>query len=132
MKNLLIFILFPINLFAQQQIKTKASLNAVTVYNNGAQLLHTGSVNLPTGTSELLINNISGRINENSIQVGVSKDVTILAVQFNRDFLNSDATNPEIQKLNDSIKVASAEIIKTRNAKTVEEQTLLRPLQGNY
>lgn len=125
MKQLLIILLFPINLFAQQQVKTKATLESVTVYNNGAQLTHTGKVNLPAGTSEIVINNISGRVNENSIQVGVSSGVTILSVQFNKDFLNTDVANPEIKKLGDSVKIVSNELIKTRNAKTIEEQTLI-------
>ena len=125
MKRILITLLFPLSVFAQQQLKTKASLESVTVYNNGAQLTHTGKIMLPMGTSEIVINNISGRVNENSIQVGVSTGVTILAVQFNKDFLNTDAANPEIKKLNDSVKIVSAELTKTKNAKTIEEQTLV-------
>ncbi|MFD2289183.1 mucoidy inhibitor MuiA family protein [Pedobacter petrophilus] len=125
MKRILFALLFPISVFAQQQIKSKASLESVTVYNNGAQLSHMGKVNLPAGTSEIVINNISGRVNENSIQVGISGGVTILAVQFNRDFLNTDAANPEIKKLNDSIKIVTAAVTKTKNEKAVEEQTLL-------
>jgi uncharacterized protein (TIGR02231 family) len=125
MKRILFALLFPLSVFAQQQIKSKASLESVTVYNNGAQLSHIGKVNLPAGTSEIVINNISGRINENSIQVGVSGGVTILAVQFNRDFLNTDAANPEIKKLTDSVKLITADLIKTRNSKTIEEQTLV-------
>ncbi|WP_231464443.1 DUF4139 domain-containing protein [Pedobacter sp. Leaf132] len=125
MKRILIALLFPLSVFAQQQIKSKASLEQVTVYNNGAQLLHTGKINLPAGTSEIVINNISGRVNENSIQVEVSTGVTILAVQFNRDFLKTDAANPEIKLLNDSIRIVNAELSKTKNAKTIEEQTLI-------
>jgi len=124
MKKLLISFLFPLSVFAQQQIKTKAILESVTVYNNGAQLSHSGKISLPAGTSEIVINNISGRVNENSIQVSVSTGVTILAVQFNRDFLNTEAANPEIKKLSDSIKLVSSELIKTKNTKTIEEQTL--------
>ncbi|RZK19949.1 MAG: mucoidy inhibitor MuiA family protein [Pedobacter sp.] len=125
MKRILITLLFPLSVFAQQQLKTKASLESVTVYNNGAQLTHTGKIMLPAGTSEIVINNISGRVNENSIQVGVSTGVTILAVQFNKDFLNTDAANPEIKKLNDSVKIVSAELTKIKNTKTIEEQTLV-------
>jgi len=125
MKRFLTIFLFPLSVYAQQQIKSKAALESVTVYNNGAQLTHNGKVNLPSGTSEIVINNISGRVNESSIQVGVSAGVTILAVQFNRDFLNTDAANPEIKLLNDSIKTVNTELSKTKNAKTIEEQTLV-------
>ena len=124
MKQILITLLLPLNVFAQQQIKTKANLESVTVYNNGAQLTHSGTVNLPSGTSEIVINNISGRVNENSIQVGVSSGVTILSVQFNRDFLNTDAANPTVKLLSDSVKLISAALMKTKNSKTIEEQTL--------
>lgn len=124
MRNLLIALLLPLSAFAQQQIKTKANLERVTIYNNGAQLTHHGKINLPAGSSEVVINNISGRVNENSIQVGVSAGVTILAVQFNRDFLTTEAANPEIKKLDDSVKIVNTALIKTRNAKAVEEQTL--------
>ncbi|SER07541.1 DUF4139 domain-containing protein [Pedobacter rhizosphaerae] len=125
MKRIFICLLFPLSVFGQQQIKTKASLESVTVYNNGAQLTHKGNINLPMGTSEIVINNISGRVNENSIQVSVSPGVTILAVQFNKDFLNTYAANPEVKKLTDSIKIATAELTKTKNAKAIEEQTLV-------
>lgn len=124
MKQLLISLLFPLSVFAQQQIKTKATLENVTVYNNGALMSHKGKVSLSSGTSEIVINNISGKVNENSIQVSVSAGVTILAVQFNRDFLNTDAANPEIKKLSDSIKIVSTELTKTKNAKIIEEQIL--------
>lgn len=125
MRLFIITLLFPIGLCAQQQIKSKAILENVTVYNNGAQLTHKGKINLLAGTSEIAINNISGSVNESSIQVGVSAGVTILAVQFNRDFLNTDAANPEIKKLNDSVKILSNDLTKTKNAKTIEEQTLI-------
>jgi len=125
MKALTIILLFPLSLFAQQQIKSKAVLESVTVYNNGAQLSHKGNVNLPMGTSEVVINNISGRVNENSIQVGVSSGVTILSVQFNKDFLNTDAANPVLKKLNDSVKIVNDELIKTKSSKAIEEQTLV-------
>ena len=124
MKRILITLLLPLSVFAQQQIKTKANLESVTVYNNGAQLTHSGTINLPSGTSEIVINNISGRVNENSIQVGVSSGVTILSVQFNRDFLNTDAANPTVKLLSDSVKLISAALMKTKNSKTIEEQTL--------
>ncbi|WP_316804733.1 DUF4139 domain-containing protein [Pedobacter nototheniae] len=125
MKKLLFTLLFPLSLFAQQQVKSKAILESVTIYNNGAQLTHKGRINLPSGTSEIVINNLSGSVNENSVQVGVSSGVTILSVQFNRDFLTTDAENPTLKKLTDSIKIVSAELVKTKNSKTIEEQTLV-------
>jgi len=124
MKSLICALFLPFTLFAQQQIKSKANLQQVTIYNNGAQLIHNGKVALPSGTSEIIITNIAGRVNESSIQVGVSAGVTILSVQFNRDFLNSNDTNPAIIKLKDSIKYVTAAITKTENAKKIEEQTL--------
>jgi len=125
MKKLIIAFLLPLTAFAQQQLKSKATLVSATVYNNGAELNHTGNAQLPAGASTLTISNISGQINQNSIQVGISAGVTILSVQFNRDFLNADVADPAITKLNDSLKIISDELEKTKNYKAVEEQTLL-------
>ena len=125
MKKLLFTLLLPISLFGQQPIKSKAALERVTVYTNGAQLNHQGKVTIPAGTSEVVISNLSSSVNENSIQVGISAGVTILSLQYNRDYLNEKIENPTIRKLNDSIKIVSAQLTKTKNEKSIEEQTLI-------
>ena len=122
--------LFSANLFfAQKPIYTKAKVTAVKVYRNSAELQNTVSFSVPSGISEIVIGNISEEINEKTIQIGVnSKNISILSSQFTNDYstdFKMDTTNPQIKKVNDSIKIVENLISKNRieldaNKKAVE------------
>ena len=122
--------LFSANLFfAQKPIYTKAKVTAVKVYRNSAELQNTVSFSIPSGISEIVIGNISEEINEKTIQIGVnSKNISILSSQFTDDYstdFKMDTTNPQIKKVNDSIKIVENLISKNRieldaNKKAVE------------
>ena len=49
--------------FAQKPIFTSAKVKAATVYFNAAELTQTTSVNLPAGTSEIVIKNVANYMN---------------------------------------------------------------------
>lgn len=115
--------------FAQKPIYTKAKVTAVKVYRNSAELQNTVSLSIPSGISEIVIGNISEEINEKTIQIGVnSKNISILSSQFTSDYstdFKMDTTNPQIKKVNDSIKIVENLISKNRieldaNKKAVE------------
>ena len=115
--------------FAQKPIYTKAKVTAVKVYRNSAELQNTVSFSVPSGISEIVIGNISEEINEKTIQIGVnSKNISILSSQFTSDYstdFKMDTTNPQIKKVNDSIKIVENLISKNRieldaNKKAVE------------
>ena len=115
--------------FAQKPIYTKAKVTAVKVYRNSAELQNTVSFSIPSGISEIVIGNISEEINEKTIQIGVnSKNISILSSQFTSDYstdFKMDTTNPQIKKVNDSIKIVENLISKNQieldaNKKAVE------------
>ena len=115
--------------FAQKPIYTKAKVTAVKVYRNSAELQNTVSFSVPSGISEIVIGNISEEINEKTIQIGVnSKNISILSSQFTNDYstdFKMDTTNPQIKKVNDSIKIVENLISKNQieldaNKKAVE------------
>lgn len=115
--------------FAQKPIYTKAKVTAVKVYRNSAELQNTVNFSVPSGISEIVIGNISEEINEKTIQIGVnSKNISILSSQFTNDYstdFKMDTTNPQIKKVNDSIKIVENLISKNRieldaNKKAVE------------
>ncbi len=115
--------------FAQKPIYTKAKVTAVKVYRNSAELQNTVNFSVPSGISEIVIGNISEEINEKTIQIGVnSKNISILSSQFTDDYstdFKMDTTNPQIKKVNDSIKIVENLISKNRieldaNKKAVE------------
>ena len=125
----LLFLLSANLFFAQKPIYTKAKVTAVKVYRNSAELQNTVSFSVPSGISEIVIGNISEEINEKTIQIGVnSKNISILSSQFTDDYstdFKMDTTNPQIKKVNDSIKIVENLISKNRieldaNKKAVE------------
>ncbi|MGV3695843.1 DUF4139 domain-containing protein [Flavobacterium sp.] len=118
MKRLtLIFLIISGLSFAQKPIFTTAKVKAATVYFNAAELSHTTSVNLPAGTSEIVIKNVADYLNESTVQIGAPKTVTVLSVQFTQNYISEyeiDETNPVIKKVRDSISWTQKEIKKVK------------------
>ncbi len=98
-----------------QTYATNITLQSVTVYNNAAELSHTAKANVSNGTNEVIIKNVSNSVDENSIQVGASTDLTILSVAFVREFLTEVEKNPTFKKLKDSLLFATNELEVTRS-----------------
>ena len=76
-KLLLITVLVSAISFAQKPIFASAKVKAATVYFNAAELQQTTSVNLPVGTSEIVIKNVADYLNENTVQIGAPNSVTV-------------------------------------------------------
>ena len=126
-KILLITFLVSTITFAQKPIFTTAKVKAATVYFNAAELQQTTTVNLPIGTSEIVIKNVANTLNENTIQIGVPNTVTVLSAQFSDDYMSEyeiDETNPAIKKVRDSISYLTKEMQKIQNQINTENKTI--------
>ncbi len=113
--------------FAQKPIFTSAKIKSATVYSNSAELLQSASVTLPSGTSEIVIKNVADYVNENTIQIGAPANVTVLSVQFTRNFISEyeiDESNPMIKKVRDSIGLIEKEMGKIANEKVSYSKTI--------
>lgn len=125
---LLLTIMVSANLFAQKPIFTTATVKGATVYSNSAELIQTTSVNLPKGTSEIVIKNVADYLNENTVQIGAPNSLTVLSVQFTQNYISEyeiDESNPAIKKVRDSINWVQKELVsvqtqKNSHAKTIE------------
>lgn len=129
MKKILAFALFCFSAitFAQKPIFTSAKIKSVTIYSNSAELNHTASATIPSGTSEIVIKNIADYVNENTIQIGAPSNVTVLSVQFTRNFISEyeiDESNPIIKKVRDSIVLLQKEMGKIANEKVSYSKTI--------
>lgn len=114
-KNQILFIalIFSAFSYAQKPIFTSAKIKAATVYFNAAELTQNTSVNLPLGTSEVVIKNVANRLNQSTIQIGAPSTVTVLSVQFTNNYISEfevDESNPAIKKVRDSINLVKREI----------------------
>ncbi len=112
-------------LFAQKPIFTTAKVKAATVYFNAAELSQTATVNLPSGTSEIVIKNVADYLNESTVQIGAPNSVTVLSVQFTQNYISEyeiDEANPVIKKVRDSITWTQKEIKKVQIEKYSNQQ----------
>ena len=113
--------------FAQKPIFTSAKTKAATVYFSGAELSQTTSVNLPIGTSEIVIKNVADYLNESTVQIGAPNSVTVLSVQFTQNYISEyeiDESNPAIKRVRDSITFVQKEIKKIQIDKFSHQQTI--------
>ena len=112
---------------AQKPIFTSAKTKAVTVYFSGAEITQSTTVNLPVGTSEIVIKNVADYLNENTVQIGAPKNVTVLSVQFSDNYISEyelDESNPLIKKVQDSILYVQKELKKIQIDKNSHQQTI--------
>jgi len=112
---------------AQKPIFTSAKTKAVTVYFSGAEITQSTTVNLPVGTSEIVIKNVADYLNENTVQIGAPKNVTVLSVQFSDNYISEyelDESNPLIRKVQDSILYVQKELKKIQIDKNSHQQTI--------
>ena len=113
--------------FAQKPVFTTAKIKAATVYFNAAELTQNTSVNLPAGTSEIVIKNIANNLNQNTIQIGAPTSVTVLSVQYTNNYISEfeiDESNPAIKKINDSINWVKREIKRIQILNNSNKQTI--------
>lgn len=126
-KVTLLFFVFSSTLFAQKPIFTTAKVKNATVYFNGAELNQNTTVNIPAGTSEIVIKNVANYLNENTIQVGAPSSLTVLSVQFTNNYISEyeiDESNPAIKKVRDSIAIVQKEIGKVQIEKVSNNKTI--------
>ncbi|WP_293872381.1 DUF4139 domain-containing protein [Flavobacterium sp.] len=112
---------------AQKPIFTTAKVKAATVYFNAAELSQTTALNLPVGTSEIVIKNVADYLNESTMQIGAPNSVTVLSVQFTQNYISEyeiDETNPMIKKVRDSITSTEKEIKKVQIETYSNQQTI--------
>lgn len=113
--------------FAQKPIFTSAKTKAATVYFSGAEITQSTSVNLPVGTSEIVIKNVADYLNENTVQIAAPKSVTVLSVQFSDNYVSEyelDERNPAIKRVRDSITYVQKELKKVQIDKYSHQQTI--------
>jgi len=121
-----IFIL-PLSLMGQKPLFTTAKTNGATVYFNGAELQQGAQLNLPVGSSEIVIKNVADFINENTLQIKAPKSVTVMSAQFTKNYISEfeiDESNPTIKKVRDSIELVQKEIKKIQILRHTNQQTI--------
>jgi len=134
MKGVLIVILSLTLAFATQAGDDKnivsSVLKSAMVYRAGAELTHSAKATLNQGNNELIIDNISNRIDINSLQIGNNGNVTILSVEFSTNFLRPEQKLPIVKRLEDSLEAVQDELTKVQVVLKTDQE-LLDVLKAN-
>jgi uncharacterized protein (TIGR02231 family) len=125
---ILIFIsnsIFAQNTDIDARITTKPE--QVTLYVSGAQVTAKGNTNLKSGRQTVVFDKLSNFINANSVQVKADKDITILSVNYQFNYLEPEEKK-DFKQLEDSLKYYRQQIQRLSITKNsyVEEISVLQ------
>jgi uncharacterized protein (TIGR02231 family) len=124
----LFIIMMAVNAQAQKPVYTSAKVSAATVYFNAAELTQNATATLPAGTSEIVVKNVAEHIFESTVQIGAPASVTVLSVQFTRNYAGDQPVAlPEsaaVKKLRDSINILQAELDRLVTQRNNDQKTL--------
>ena len=101
-----LFIGLSFTLLANDKKTIQSKLNEVTVFFQGAELIHTTTTSLLKGETEVEISGLSPVVDKNSIKIKTTNGVLVSAFEFSVDYLskrNLTADSTEIKKIADAI-----------------------------
>src|SRR5690554_2027784 len=129
MKIFLITMVFALGIQAQAQkpIFTQAKIESARVYNNGAELTHKSSAEIPSGSSEIVITNVANYLNENTLQLRVPKHVTVMSVQYTNAYIeeyDNNQDSPLVKPIKDEIDQKTKSLKQLRNKIKTEEKSI--------
>lgn len=125
--SLILFLSVSFSKAQDKIIEANSSIKEVTLYLSGASISRTASVNVPSGTSRLVVKGLSPKLDSRSIQVGMGTEVDILSVSDNNAKRIDPRKMPILNFLTDSIEAIQFEIAMEKNNGEVlsSEQNLL-------
>lgn len=114
----------------QKKIDTK--IEKAIVFLNGAQINRAGKTSLSAGNTEIVFSGISPYINSQSIQVKGEGNFTVLSVVHKLNYLQEQAKQADIQKVDDQKELLQDKINMENNMMSIylNEETLLSKNQG--
>lgn len=113
--------------YAQDTVAVKHMLKKATVYLQNAELIHEGKINLGAGTHVLVFEQLPLEVFENSIQLQMQGNATLLSVKYEVNYLQNNAQKAEIEALRQQMLAAEAKVARLQATKESieEEQSLL-------
>lgn len=83
--------------------KQKVTIESATVFLSGAELFSKTRVNVVNGETEILLTNIAGNVNQQSLSIGASNGVIVQSAVFQNNFLRDENLSPRAREIKDSI-----------------------------
>lgn len=113
--------------YAQDTIAVSHTLKKATVYLKNAELVHEGKVRLTAGTHVLVFEQLPLEVFENSVQLQMQGNATLLSVKYEVNFLQNNVQKAEIEALRQQMLAAETKVARLQASKESieEEQNLL-------
>ncbi|WP_165864911.1 DUF4139 domain-containing protein [Rufibacter latericius] len=107
-------------------------VKAVTVFLNRAQVTNTGRATVESGVTELVLEGLPAQLDERSVQVNPTGNVTLLSVRYEQNFLQNAAVPRDVQRLDDSLQSYNGRIRTLTDQREVlqKEEALLQANQN--
>ncbi len=117
MKKLLsvIIVCFAISAYAQSTLDLTPPVKKVTVYISGAVVTHEVQGQLEAGKTTVLFHGLPTNMDNESIQLASTGDITILSVTSYPDFLSENKKTAKTKKLSDSLDMLNDEMERIKN-----------------
>ena len=96
-------------------ITVKPQTKEVLVYLQNAQINATAEVNLVPGIYNIVLEDLSQFLDENSVQIKGDADFTILSVVTKKNYLGDERKDPKLRALEDSIEVMNTKLNAVKN-----------------
>ncbi len=111
---------------ATAQTRQRVALESATVFLSGAELFSTAKLSLPSGETEMLLTNVAGNVNAQTLVITATNGVVVQSAVFQNNYLNpADSTlSPRARALKDSIVRIQASIDELSLRKSVVEEQI--------
>lgn len=131
MKAIVLILLTGVCTHIYADVMVKPQIKEVVVYTSNALITSTAKANVTKGCYNLIFENVSPYIDENTIQIYSKSDLTILSISIKRDYLNEREKDPTLNKLEDSAGVVRKRIsqLSSRQVALSEELNFLKANQ---
>lgn len=105
----------------------KTDINSLVVYLDGIEETRVKNISLVPGRNKLIFEGLSAKLNESSIRVSATNNVSILAISSKIDYLTNEQEEEKITKIKDSLKVIEKKInaINDENRAFVVEKEMI-------
>ena len=96
-------------------ISVKPQTKEVLVYLQNAQINAVAEVNLVPGMYNIVLQDLSQFLDENSVQIKGDADFTILSVVTKKNYLGDERKDPKLKALEDSTEVMNTKLYAVKN-----------------
>ncbi|UCH14168.1 MAG: DUF4139 domain-containing protein [Bacteroidales bacterium] len=120
MKNLItltaILTLLSVKAYA---INVKSEIKEVTIYQRNAKITRESTVSIPAGITEILMEDLTSSILQNSLQVDIEGRAILLSATSRINYMTHQKESPRIKELKDSLELVNNEINWLQNQRAV-------------